>query len=246
VAVAKPGKPSPIKPATLVAMADLKADLAAEPNRSDSEREYFASQARDNYQKALDADPTHLGALVGMARMHELLGDHNATMSAYQTALARHPKQAAVWYHRGMYLARVRQFDAAIESFTTAANLDTKNPAYSKALGFCLARAGRPDDALPWLTKSMNEPEARYNLARMLCHIGQIDASRRQLEWVTRSQPGNEEALALLNELKAPGTAPPASGSIQPAGFTAPASDTPPEPPLISLPPVHLSKRPSK
>src|SRR5262249_11805701 len=78
------------------------------------------------------------------------------------------------------------------------------NMEYCKRVGFMLARQGRDEDGLAWLRKAMPEADAQYNMARMMQHIGQGDASRRHLMLALQTQPAHEASQQMLMEGKQP------------------------------------------
>ncbi len=186
------------RPESCVKIGDLKAEIALDPNRSDADRALAVRQAKDAYNRALQLDPKHLSAWIGLARLHMWLNEYEPALSAYDAALAKYPKNASVWYERGMCMAREKKLDQSVPYLAKAAQLEPSNALYTKGLGLMLARLGRGDEAVRTLLKSLPEADARYNVARMMEHIGNQQESRRQLTLALKANPNHQPTLALM------------------------------------------------
>ncbi len=90
-----------------------------------------------------------------------------------------------------------------------------------KSKGFCLARAGKWDEAFATLCQIMPEAQARHNLAGLLDHMGHPDASKQQLQLAVQADPGYAPARDFLTEMTNPGAAP-APGAIRQASDVQP------------------------
>ena len=55
-------------------------------------------QAQKCYQQALQIEPNNPDALIGLARLHNGMGDQARAVAAYHKAIQRLPKQAALGY----------------------------------------------------------------------------------------------------------------------------------------------------
>src|SRR5262245_59892241 len=210
---------SKLKPETWVSLGDVRVQMAADPNRTPADAERLREQAREMYQRALERDPKNLAAHKGLIRLYVNGNDPERAKAAFQKVLAKEPKNAGLWHDHGIYMARLKDWPAAIDSLQTATQLDPDNRIYCKTLGFTLARAGQPDEALPWLAKAMPEAQARLNLAKMLNHTQQREASAQQLELALRADPRLDEARAMLDELRGGGTPVP-RGEVQQTNYS--------------------------
>ncbi len=194
----EPSKVLDAKPESCVKIGDVKAGMALDKNRSDEERAGHARQAKDAYNRALQLDPKLLSAHIGLARLCTWKNEYDQALHAYDAALAKLPKQPILWYERGMCLGRQKRFDDALGNLIKAAQLEPSNAQYTKAAGLMLARLGRSDEALLWLTKSLSEADARYNLARMLEHLGRDNESKVQLKLALKANPTHQATLEML------------------------------------------------
>jgi tetratricopeptide (TPR) repeat protein len=167
-----------------------------ELNESLGDRE----EAVANYRTALKCDPKNVSAHISIARVLEGAGKRDEALATYVIATSALPKDASLWFEMGMCRGRAKQFDQALSCLVRASELRPKNPDYAKSVGFMLARMGRTDEALTWLTKVMPEADARYNLARMMAHIGNAESSREQLSGALRLEPEHLAALKMASE----------------------------------------------
>lgn len=168
----------------------------APPNKDE-----LLDMARHRYERALKQDPKHAGALLGMARMYVRVGERDKTAAAFKRYVDAHPKDAAVQHEAAMASARFQDWAGACAWCDSALRLDPENRTYQKTRGFCLARAGRWDEAFAAMSKVMPEAQARYNIAAVLLHTNQPDASRQQLQLALRADPQHANTLDLIAEL---------------------------------------------
>ncbi|MFO0796873.1 MAG: tetratricopeptide repeat protein [Gemmataceae bacterium] len=182
--------------------------------------------ARHRYERALKQDPKHQGALLGMARMYVRTGERERTAAAFKRYVDAYPKDAAVQHEAAMACARFQDWPGAVSWCDSALRLDPENRSIQKTRGFCLARAGRWDEAFAAMSRVMPEAQARYNIAAVLLHTNQPDASRQQLQLALRADPQHANTLDLLAELDhTHPTTPPAvnpGNAIQTVGGVAP------------------------
>lgn len=204
--VTTPRKKGPLSPEFEVAMADTRLQVAmADPPPPN--RDEILDSVRACYQRALKQNPKHKEALLGIARMYAKLGERDRAREAYDKYLKHYPKDAEVHHELAMKCGQWKDWNGAVVSGETAVKLDPENRTYRKTLGFCQARAGQWDAALASLCKIMPEAQARHNLAGMLDHLGQIEASRQQLQLALQADPQFAPAREFLNGLSQPDTA---------------------------------------
>jgi tetratricopeptide (TPR) repeat protein len=250
-AVASNG-PKQHRPESWVAYASYAAQEAAARDGAQAER--IRETARKAYQEALRLDPNCLSAHQGLGRLYVMAGDQERAAASYQAALKLAPKEASLWYELGMGYARFKAWGPAVENLTQAAELDPENRQYVNGLGFVLARAGRYQEALTWLSRYNGEAKGHYQLARMLEHVKQPDLCKAHLRMALEKDPEFEDARRMLARLD--GTAPaapadcPPAGAVQTVGYrqAAPpaAASLPAAPPATRVlpPPPSFQARP--
>jgi len=248
------------KPSNISKIADAQADAARDPLGSSEQRQKALALAKQNYRRAIQLDPKYLLAYIGLAQACGAAGEHEQAIHTLDAGLAKMPKEPQLWHERGMALGRLKRFDDATKNLQQAVQLDSDNTLFAKSLGLMLARQGKADEAVPWLKRGMREADARYNIARMMRHIDNVEESDRQLRLALEAEPAHPAALAMIEEGNAP-SAPPASETIKlathvssappsplpaasplriivdpPATFAPPAPDALPQRPAVAAP----------
>jgi tetratricopeptide (TPR) repeat protein len=233
----------PPKPETFVAFGDFSA-READATQVPAEQEQLRDRARRAYQEALKTDPANVPAHKSLALLYVATGDYERARQTYEGALKLAPEDGALWYGLGMVYARTKDFGTAVDALSKAAELDPENRSYRRYLGFALARAGRPNEALAVFTRYEGAAKAHYYLAEMLEHLGKVDACKTQLQLALASDPSLTSASEMLVRLSgghsmpapAPVRNPP---EVQSVGYAepAPAAEAPvryvPPPPAL-------------
>jgi tetratricopeptide (TPR) repeat protein len=225
IVAARPKKTGPM-PDFEAAAADLKIEQAfvdpPPPNRDE-----LLDTARIRYQRALQADAKHKGALLGLARMHARLDEQDRALEAYRTYFEHYPKDADIHHEVALRLGQWKNWAGVVSWCEAALKLDPENRTYRKTMGFALAMGGRWEEAFTTLSQIMPEAQARHNLAGLLDHLGHRDACRQQLEMALAADPVFAPSRDFLAELN--GRVQPAAGaegqdggSVRPAGGANP------------------------
>ncbi len=214
------------KPASaeaIVAIADVRLDAAYDEKTVPGSREALLDLARQGYQKALKQEPKSKAALAGIARFYARVGEREKAVEAYKKYLTQFPTDANVAHEVAIAHARWKDWAGAVAWCEFALKIDPENRSVQKTLGFCLARAGKWDDAFRVLCKIMPEAQARHNLAGLLDHMGYHDASKVQLQLATQADPAYAPARDFLAEISQPPTAPTDPNALRPASGIEPA-----------------------
>jgi tetratricopeptide (TPR) repeat protein len=228
-----PAKDHRLKSETMVKLGALKEQAADDPDKSQVERDAFRYQARQSYQKAIDQDPKCVPAYLALAGSYWATSEQDKAFAVFDKAMKANPKNSQLYFELGTVQLRAKDWTSALDNLSKACQLDPENKHYQKTYALALARNGRFDDGYNVLAKCMSESEARFNIARMLNHVGQTDASQRQLEMALKSNPQYMPAREMLDEMNTASTVKAAKyeESSKPA---APRQSTDP----VSLPPV--------
>lgn len=204
------GPPISNKPASadaLVAISDVRLDAAFDEKTAPGSKEALLDLAREGYQKALKQEPKNAGAMLAMARFYARLGDREKAVDAYKRYLTVYPKDVKAAHEVGVAHARWKDWDGACAWCAFALQIDPENRDVKKTQGFCLARAGKWDEAFAALCQIMPEAQARHNLAGLLDHMGRPEESKKQLQLAVQADPQFAPARDFLTELDHPRTA---------------------------------------
>jgi tetratricopeptide (TPR) repeat protein len=199
-----PARDKRLKSETLVKLGALKEQAAENAERPQAERDAFRYQARQTYQKAIDQDPKCTIGYLALISSYIQSGESDKANAVFAKALKANPKNAQLWFEMGTVQARAKDWTPALENLSRAVQLDPENKQYQKTYGLALARSGRFEESYALLSKCMSESEARFNIARMLKHVGQPDECQQQLELAVKANPNFLPARELLDELTHP------------------------------------------
>jgi tetratricopeptide (TPR) repeat protein len=189
------------KPATYVAFADYRASASCTQGINPAEQQQFREEAKLSYLKAIEVDPNHLPAYLGLARLQQTCEDHGAAAATYERALRLRPQDSSLWFEHGICQCRAKNWNAAIQSLRKACELDPANRQYATTLGFTLARAGMYNDSFAVLARQFGEARAHSDLARMLHHLNQPELARQQAMMALSKDPLEQAARTLLASL---------------------------------------------
>jgi tetratricopeptide (TPR) repeat protein len=193
-----PGKG--LSPNGEVALADVHV-AAAFGDPPPTNRDQLLDMARMRYQKALKEDPKNKDAMLGMARLYARLGDRDKALEMYKKCMSTYPKDHAVPHELALKYGQWNDWAGAASWCEAALKIDPENRTYRKTLGFCLARAGRWDDAYNTLRQVMPEAQTRYNLARVMEHLNFPEQSRQWTMLALQADPNYADAQDFLADL---------------------------------------------
>ncbi len=213
----------------LVACGQYAESTAQQPQIAPKEREALQDKARKVYQQALQLDPEHKGAHDALASVYTDLGEHERALAVYDKAVKKYPKEMKFWCAKGECHCRKKDWAVALECFRKALEIDPEDRQCLTELGLCLARAGKIDESVAYLTKAHGAAQAHFDVARMLRHLKRDEECKRHLLLAVQANPELKSATEMLAQLEAP--PPDANRAIVTVGFqaTAPgASKLPP------------------
>ncbi len=223
----EPQRTGPPRPETYVAFADAQAEVAFDDSTPVANRESLLDRARQGYQKALQIDPTNAAAQLGLARFYARLGERSKAVDWYNRYLTAHPTDRDVAHEVALAHARWKDWEGAVAWCDFTLKIDPENLSVRKTKAFCLARGGKWEQAFEVMLQVMPEPQARYNIARVLEHMKMTAACRQQLLLALQADPNFHEArdfLASLGQEPGTGDGPgtPSPDGLQQAGFSEP------------------------
>ncbi len=98
--------------------------------------------AMQAYERALELDPHHVGALVNLGNVHYRLGQIDEARRLYERALAVDPRNPNVHYNLGNVYDDLEEFRVAIRFFESALRLNPNNADAHFNLGLAHDRVG--------------------------------------------------------------------------------------------------------
>jgi tetratricopeptide (TPR) repeat protein len=85
-----------------------------------------SSAAKAAFARALQSSPDAAGALWGMGKAHQQLGENHAAIDYFRRCLRHTPDDLGTWLNLGHSLVEVGNFEAGLECFRKAARGDPK------------------------------------------------------------------------------------------------------------------------
>jgi tetratricopeptide (TPR) repeat protein len=202
------------KPQTWVAQGQLYESQMRKAPQGSAEQSLQRDEARKAYQKAIDIDPKCVEAHSALANLYLSQDDYDRAIGAYQYGLKLNPNSAPLWFEAGLCHTRKKDFPQALACLSKAHERDPQNHDIATTYGLLLARAGRPQDAVPVLARVMNRADANYYVARMMNHLNQSDQSRQYLQAALAERPTHQPSLVMLAQLDGrAGQQPPATAN---------------------------------
>lgn len=195
-------------PATEIAYGKMKESEADSEGakRQPEMQAALRDEARKAYQQALRIDPNNLEAQRCLARLYAKMGDFERAQDAYNKVIAKHPKDAGLWFDLGLCHNRRKDFAASVRCFSKAVELDPENREYLKKLGFTLAWTGQIEQGLACLTRAHQSAAlAHFNIACIFDQKEQREPAIQHLRLALRENSNLQAARDLLDALESPG-----------------------------------------
>jgi tetratricopeptide (TPR) repeat protein len=207
---------------TCVALGELHLGTAMDPQCPGRQRTNALELARKCYQQAIKTDSECKDGYRGLAQVYGALKEDERMVATYEKAIKKWPKDASLRFDFGMAEARRKEWEPALGHMKEAVELDPENRSYQTTYAYTLARAGLWQESYQAFCKVGTPAEAHYNLARMLHHLGQDDASQEHLVQALATDPNLAPARQMLARL--PGSAVTQAAVGETVGAVPPAS----------------------
>ena len=111
-------------------------------------------------QRAIELDSTLAEAHTSLAAVYEYEWNWGEAEKEYKLAIEKNPNYATAYHWYGIYLSSMRRFAESELALRAALNLDPLSPIINTGLGRMLWSAGRYDEAVTQLKKTLEvEPE---------------------------------------------------------------------------------------
>ncbi len=169
-------------------------------------RQQRFAEAQAEFAAALALDPAFVPAYVNSADAFRASGRDDESLRVLEEARAKSRPNADVEFALGLTQARLKNRDATIAALERAVKLGPDVPRYTYTLAVALHSFERTQDALRLLEKAARKWPANRNVllarATMLRDSGDRAGAAKAAEDLLRAFPGDEDALALREELR--------------------------------------------
>jgi tetratricopeptide (TPR) repeat protein len=160
---------------------------------------YKANSAREEYLKALELDPAHSGAILGLATLDENAGAYESAERRYREAAA---KTDSPWPRRSLasLLGRIGRTEEAEKILNELLAADPQDTESRYELGMVRTQDGNCEAAVPEFRKvyeaDPHRTEGLYQIGKCLGRMGQTAEAQATLKrYQTEYQKATEEAL---------------------------------------------------
>jgi Tfp pilus assembly protein PilF len=198
-------KPEPVvkeaaDPLNLSTPAKPSAELHAAMARL-AEQQGNPLQAENQYRKALDLEPKHVGTLVSYARLKSRQGRQDEAIALYKRAADAAPDDASIHNDLGLCFARRRMWKESLAALGRAVQLDPDNSRYRNNIATVLVDLGQMDQARGHLATVHGEAVADYNLGYMMQKKGDRRAAMAYFTRAIQRDPNLQPAKQWLEHL---------------------------------------------
>lgn len=212
-------------------LAEYRAVLGIDPDHVEARmrlarllmRSSQVREARDHFKRCYELEPENGQVLLGLAECEMRLGNLEAA-NQYLTFAERLnlPNDVAtiVYSMRGQILVRQQKYEEALKPLKQALKVSPNNSDALYAMGQCLIRLGRKQEAQGYLERSRQttldagrmqdllvevltdptNPELRFRIAKQLQAVGMEDEAKTMLLTVLRYNRRHEGAHQMLAE----------------------------------------------
>jgi tetratricopeptide (TPR) repeat protein len=218
------------KPQTWIAVGEVHEVKADDPTAPPGHHVAMRDEARKSYQKAIELDPKCIAGYTHLANLYVKMEDSERAIGIYKQAIQQNPKSPVLWHQLGLVQLGRQDINAALPNLAKAHEIQPDDRNYATVFGMCLARAGKPADAVQVLCHTMSKAEANFYVARMMVHINQPETSRQYVRAALADRPTHQGALLLMAQLDGPRSSNPVvtlgnatvDPQVQKAGFSPP------------------------
>jgi tetratricopeptide (TPR) repeat protein len=193
------------------------------------ERSGNTAAAVEEYNKALDAEPNFLPALLGLARLYDRQGRYDDALKLYRTAAEAHPQNASAQNDLGLCLARSGKLNESTAALRKAMTLEPGKVLYRNNLATVLVEQNKADEAYQVLVGAHGEAVAHYNVGFLLNKRDQKPEALSHFLAAAKLDPNLREAKQWAELLQSGGTtaeAAPTAIAKTPATLAAPSTTT--------------------
>lgn len=170
-------------------------------------------EARKQYHAVHEMEPKNVHAILGLARMDQIAGQHEQAEQRYKKAIKLDPGSADAQYGLGQFYASQERWSEAVEPLSTAMRAEPDNSKYRYQLAIAMAHSGDVESALPHFIRTIGDAEGHYNVGVILYGMGRVEQAEKHLrlalskkpqfpqaeEWLVRIQDGGQAGPKLAH-----------------------------------------------
>jgi len=153
--------------------------------------ESSVAEASEAAHRAIMLDPEDAFGQATLGRVHQMKGEHEAAISAYEKALTLSPNFASAHYGLGWTLIYSGRPEEGLLAVDNAIRLSPRDPmlwGFLTLKGLAFVAMDRHEEALKWIRKALQQSNAgvRTHMFEViaLAHLGRIEEAKEALQRV--------------------------------------------------------------
>ena len=159
-------------------------------------------EARRNYEDVLEEHPTHVDALLGLARIDQLAGRTHEAEQRFLTAMRHEPNSSIVLHSLGKFYESEQRWPEAADAYNRAMLAAPTENRYRQDLAVALVHTGDVNAARTHFVRTVGDAAAHYNIGLILHEIGRTDSAEQQMLLAVTKQPDMQQAQYWLDEIR--------------------------------------------
>jgi tetratricopeptide (TPR) repeat protein len=164
------------------------------------------SEAETEYKASLRLSPQFTGAAINLADLYRQTGREGDGEKVLRNAIDAAPNDAGLHHALGLSLVRLKRPDDALVELGRATELDRHSARYAYVYGVALHSAGRQQEAIAQLKKSLAEhPENREIIMAIVSfsrEAGDAATALQYAEQAARIAPDDPTVTGMVRELR--------------------------------------------
>jgi Flp pilus assembly protein TadD len=164
------------------------------------------SEAETEYKASLRLSPQFAGASINLADLYRQTGREGDGEKVLRSAIDAVPNDVGLHHALGLSLVRLKRIDDALVELGRAAELDRHSARYAYIYGVALHSAGRQQEAIAQLKKSLAEhPENRDIIMAIVSfsrEAGDAATALQYAEQAARMAPGDPAIRTMVEQLR--------------------------------------------
>lgn len=158
--------------------------------------------ARSNYDKALQAQPKNVDAVVGLARLDHLAGYSEDAEKRLLEAAKRDTRSTVPLVALGQLYTEQERYADALTMLNKAATLAPNDKNIKFHLGVTSHKAGQPEQSLAFFKQAVGEAAAHYNMGLLLHERGDFARAEEHVSLALAKNPALTGAQSFFDQVR--------------------------------------------
>lgn len=162
--------------------------------------------ARTEFRKAIEIDPTFHPATISLAELTRAGGDESGAEAILRKALGSNPRSGALVHSLGLSLIRQKRIPEALEKLTQATEFEPAEPRFAYVLAVALHDTGQAPKAIDTLKalleKHPNDRNALMALVSYEMEAGDRTSAASRARLLSRLEPDSDDVKQMLGDIE--------------------------------------------